>query len=82
MLGDGTPAGERARAVYALHLAMRTQQGKAHALSNLQAWVEQAGLIPGEVLWPGSWPGMGALIAHAPLQEASGLERSEKEGNT
>jgi 2-polyprenyl-3-methyl-5-hydroxy-6-metoxy-1,4-benzoquinol methylase len=81
MLGDGTPAGERARAVYALHLAMRTQQGRTHALSDLRVWVEQAGLIPGEVIWPGSWPGMGALIARVPLQEASGSEKSEKEEN-
>jgi len=82
MLGDGTPVGERARAVYALHLALRTQQGRTHTLSDLRAWVEQAGLIPGEVMRLSIWPGVGALVAHAPLQETSGLQRSEKEGNT
>jgi SAM-dependent methyltransferase len=81
MLGDGTPAGERARSVYALHLALRTRQGRTHTLSDLRAWVEQAGLIPGEVMRLGISPGMGALVACVPLQEASGLERSEKEGN-
>jgi ubiquinone/menaquinone biosynthesis C-methylase UbiE len=64
MLGDGTPVGERARAIYALHLALRTRQGKVHTLSDLQAWVEQAGLIPGEVIALGTPPGMGALVAH------------------
>src|SRR5260221_466584 len=46
MLGDVTPAGERARAIYGLHLALRTRQGKGHPLSDLQAWVKQAGLSP------------------------------------
>lgn len=82
MLGDGTPAGERARAVYALHLALRTRRGRTHTLSDLRAWVEQAGLMPGEAMRLGIWPGMGALVARAPLEEASELERSEKEGNT
>ena len=66
-LGDGTPVGERAQAIYALHLALRTRDGKIHPLSDLQAWVEQAGLIPGEVIALGTPRGMGALVAHAPL---------------
>ena len=64
MLGDETPAGERARAIYGLHLALRTRQGKVHPLSNLQAWVEQAGLLPDEVIALGTPQGMGALVAH------------------
>jgi len=64
MMGDGTPVGERAQAIYALHLALRTRQGKVHPLSDLQAWVEQAGLIPGEVIALGTPQGMGALVAH------------------
>lgn len=75
MLGDGTPMGERARAIYALHLALRTRQGKMHPLSDLQAWVEQAGLIPGEVIALGTPQGMGALVAHAPLQQSRTRER-------
>jgi ubiquinone/menaquinone biosynthesis C-methylase UbiE len=78
-LGDGTPAGERARALYALHLALRTRQGKVHPLSDLQAWVEQAGLIAGEVIALDTPRGMGALVARAPLQEASTKDRSEGE---
>jgi len=64
MLGDGTPAGERAQAIYGLHLALRTHQGKVHSLTDLRAWVEQAGLIPGKVIALGTPPGMGALVAH------------------
>ncbi len=79
MLGDGTAAGERARAIYALHLALRTRQGKVHPLSELQAWVEQAGLLPGEVIALSTPPGMGALVARAPLHEASTKDRSEEE---
>ena len=70
MLGDGTPAGERVRAIYALHLALRTRQGKLHPLSDLQAWVEQAGLLPDEVIALDTPRGIGALVAHAPLQQS------------
>lgn len=45
-------------------------------MNDLRAWVEQAGLMPGEVMQLGTPPGMGALVARVPLQEASGLERS------
>jgi ubiquinone/menaquinone biosynthesis C-methylase UbiE len=64
MLGDGTPVGERARALYGLHLALRTREGKVHPLSDLQAWVEQAGLLPEEVIALDTPQGMGALVAH------------------
>ena len=64
MLGDGTPAGERAQAIYALHLALRTREGKVHPLSDLQAWVKQAGLVPEDVIELGTPRGMGALVAH------------------
>ncbi len=70
MLGDGTLSGERARAIYGLHLALRTRQGKAHILSDLRAWVEQAGLIAGEVIALETPRGMGALVAHAPGKES------------
>jgi 2-polyprenyl-3-methyl-5-hydroxy-6-metoxy-1,4-benzoquinol methylase len=64
MMGDGTPVGERAQAIYALHLALRTREGKVHPLSDLRAWVEQAGLVPGDVIELGTPHGMGALVAH------------------
>lgn len=67
MLGDGTPVGERAQAIYALHLALRTREGKVHPLSDLQAWVERAGLLPDEVMALGTPQGMGALVAHKPF---------------
>src|SRR5215472_13795211 len=77
MLGDGTAAGERARAIYALHLALRTRQGKVHPLSELQAWVEQAGLLPGEVMQLSTPQGMGALVARAPFQDSNTREKGE-----
>ena len=64
MMGDGTPVGERAQAIYALHLALRTRGGKVHPLSDLQAWVRQAGLITGDVIELGTPRGMGVLVAH------------------
>jgi ubiquinone/menaquinone biosynthesis C-methylase UbiE len=64
MMGDGTPVGERAQAIYALHLALRTREGKVHPLSDLQAWVRQAGLLPDEIIALGTPQGMGALVAH------------------
>jgi ubiquinone/menaquinone biosynthesis C-methylase UbiE len=67
MLGDGTPVGERAQAIYALHLALRTREGKVHPLSDLQAWVERAGLLPDEFIALGTPQGMGALVAHKPF---------------
>lgn len=70
MLGDGTPVGERAQAIYSLHLALRTREGKVHPLSDLRAWVEQAGLLPDEVIALGTPQGMGVLVAHAPLQKS------------
>src|SRR6266852_2827714 len=60
----------QARAIYGLHLALRTRQGKAHILSDLRAWVEQAGLIAGEVIALETPRGMGALVAHAPGKES------------
>src|SRR5215467_944169 len=64
MLGDGTPVGEQTQAIYALHLALRTREGKVHPLSDLRAWVRQAGLITGDVIELGTPRGMGVLVAH------------------
>jgi len=59
--------------------APRHHEGKVHPVSDLQAWVEQAGLLPGEVIALSTPPGMGALVAHVPLQEASMKERRQEE---
>jgi 2-polyprenyl-3-methyl-5-hydroxy-6-metoxy-1,4-benzoquinol methylase len=64
MLGDSTPAGERSRTIFGLHLALRTQEGKVHPLSDLQAWVRQAGLITRDVIELGTPSGMGVLVSH------------------
>jgi hypothetical protein len=43
-LGGGTPEREQARAVYALHLAMRTEHGRVHTAPEITAWLHDAGL--------------------------------------
>ena len=64
MMGDGSSAAERARAIYELHLTLRTERGHAHPLSDLQEWVRQAGLITRDVIELGTPRGMGVLVAH------------------
>lgn len=41
---DGSPAGERGLAVYALHLSMRTSSGRVYERSQVKAWMAAAGL--------------------------------------
>jgi len=67
VISDGTPERERARAVYGLHLALRTQQGRAHPLSDLRAWLTEAGLpAPDSFLkLDRSWRGLGALVGRS-----------------
>jgi len=43
-LAGGTPERERARALYALNLALRTQQGRVHSPAEITGWLETAGL--------------------------------------
>ena len=72
----GSPAlHTKTLAMDSLHLALRTRQGKLHPLSDLRAWIEQARLIPGEVIALDTSREMGALVAHAPPQESSTRER-------
>lgn len=63
MIGDSPPERERSRAIYALHLALRTEQGCVHTLSQLQQWVRQADLIPEDVIDLVMPRGLGALVA-------------------
>ncbi len=66
IFGDGSPEGERSRAIYAMHLALRTEQASPHSLSDLQRWLQEAGLVPEIVIWPGTLRGLGALVASNP----------------
>lgn len=43
-MSDGTPAADRYVAAYALHLALRTGQGRPHSEADLRAWLTAAGL--------------------------------------
>jgi ubiquinone/menaquinone biosynthesis C-methylase UbiE len=43
-LAHGTPARDRARAVYALHLGLRTRQGQVHSPETITRWLQDAGL--------------------------------------
>jgi ubiquinone/menaquinone biosynthesis C-methylase UbiE len=44
-IGDTSPESERALAVYALHLALRTARGRVHDREEIKAWLESAGLV-------------------------------------
>lgn len=66
-LAGGTPERERARALYALNLALRTQGGRVHSPAEITSWLEAAGLrametieLGGRTAPPGA---IGALLA-------------------
>lgn len=42
-LAAGSPDAERARAIYSLHLAMRTRAGRVHTPRDIARWMEEAG---------------------------------------
>ena len=42
-LAAGTPTTERARAIYGIHLAMRTRAGRVHTPVEIGQWMEEAG---------------------------------------
>jgi ubiquinone/menaquinone biosynthesis C-methylase UbiE len=42
-LAAGTPEAERARAIYAFHLALRTRSGGVHRSAEIGRWLEEAG---------------------------------------
>lgn len=66
-LADGTPERERARALYALNLALRTQGGRVHGPAAFAAWLAAAGLGAIEAIELGGRAGppgaVGALLA-------------------
>jgi SAM-dependent methyltransferase len=43
-LAGGDPARDRARSIYALHLAMRTRRGRVHSRAEVERWCREAGL--------------------------------------
>lgn len=66
-LAGGTPQRERARALYALNLALRTQGGRVHSPAEVAAWLKAAGLGSVESIELGGLAGppaaIGALLA-------------------
>lgn len=66
-LAGGTPARELARAVYALHLGLRTKQGRVHSPGEISGWLTEAGLSRVEPLDVADGVGaIGALWATRP----------------
>jgi SAM-dependent methyltransferase len=68
VFGGGSPERERSRAIYALHLALRTERGCTHVLSQLERWVRQAGLIPEDVIDLAMPHGLRVLVASTPVE--------------
>ncbi|MEM9553546.1 MAG: class I SAM-dependent methyltransferase [Acidobacteriota bacterium] len=63
MVGGDSAEEQRGLALYSLHLALRTEHGKAHTLPLLQQWLTAAGLSKPVVIPLGSPPGMAAVVA-------------------
>jgi SAM-dependent methyltransferase len=63
-LGERSPAEQRARALYALHLSMRTREGRVHPRAEIERWCRQAGLAGGELVRPGVPPRMVAALVY------------------
>lgn len=61
-LAGGTPEREVARAVYALHLALRTREAEVHSPERVQAWFAEANLVEVAPLDFGVWPGAVAAV--------------------
>ncbi|UQA55798.1 methyltransferase [Polyangium aurulentum] len=62
-LAGGTPERERSRALYALNLSLRTQQGRVHSPEEITGWLETAGLHGVEAIdLPVTTGAVGALL--------------------
>lgn len=61
-LAEGNPAAERNRAIYALHLGMRTRVGRVHPRLEVERWLTAAGLDRVELLGLGDVPGAPAAL--------------------
>jgi ubiquinone/menaquinone biosynthesis C-methylase UbiE len=80
-LAGGTPETERARALYAINLALRTQHGRVHSPGEISAWLAAAGLPAVQAIHLGehgrSIGAIGALSARRqPSTTASSATRS------
>ncbi len=63
-LSGGTPEREQARAVYALHLGMRTEKGRVYSRDEIGGWIRDAGLHTHATLDFAAGPGaLGAILA-------------------
>ena len=63
---SGTPERERARAIYALHLAMRTDHGRVYTPAEVTSWLAAEGLTHVTALECDDHLGAGgALLARA-----------------
>lgn len=56
-LAEGSSDADRNRAVYALHLGLRTRDGRVHARAEIESWMRDAGLSQVEALDLGDVPG-------------------------
>ena len=64
-LAAGTPERERARASYALHLAMRTERGQVYSPETVMAWMAAAGVSGCEQVPLDGPAAVGALVGRA-----------------
>lgn len=62
-LAEGIPERERALAIYALHLSMRTERGRVHSVPEITRWLSEAGLAHTEQLALSTPGPVGALLA-------------------
>jgi len=66
-LAGGTPERERARALYAVNLALRTEGGRVHSPAEITSWLKAAGLGQVEPIELGNRAeargALGALVA-------------------
>jgi 2-polyprenyl-3-methyl-5-hydroxy-6-metoxy-1,4-benzoquinol methylase len=78
ILSDGTQEAERTRAIYGLHLAMRTERGSAHEAGVMEGWLVDVGFAPPRLeMLDGAMHGIAALVARK--LDTAGAERAEGE---
>jgi ubiquinone/menaquinone biosynthesis C-methylase UbiE len=81
VLLQGDPARDRARSIYALHLAMRTRRGRVHPRAEVERWCRDAGLSEGELITLNAPArALGALIHHRPRRDNTGATHTAELG--
>jgi ubiquinone/menaquinone biosynthesis C-methylase UbiE len=63
-LAEGDAAADRSRSIYALHLAMRTREGRVHSRDEIERWCRDAGLESGELVTVDAPPHLLAALVH------------------